>query len=118
VKERAAFTGMIMKLFDHWKLSDQERAAVLGLKSVRTIARYRNGGVIANRVELIKRVEHLLAIHKSLRILFPSDRDIVYGWVKAANEAFKGKRPLDVMISEGVAGLQSVRRYLEFQRER
>lgn len=118
LKKRASLTPMVIKLFDHWKLTGEEQAAALGLRSVRTIDRYRSGGAFANRGELMERVGHLLAIHESLRILFPGNRNIVYGWVKSANGDFNGKRPLDVMISDGLLGIQSVRRYLEFQRER
>jgi len=115
--DRAELTAMIMKLFDHWNLTISEQAAVLGLKSVRTITRYKKGGVFANRPVLMERAKLLLIIHKNLRMHFPSDRKLVYAWVKLQNADFKGKRPLDVMTEE-LAGLESVRRYLDFQGER
>lgn len=61
---------------------------------------------------MIDRVGHLLAIHKNLRIMFPHDRKIVYGWFRYPNKTFDNKAPLDVMRS-GLLGLHSVRMYLE-----
>lgn len=115
---RIALTNMIMTLFDHWKLSPDERAAILGLRSVRTLRRYQNGRAIANRQDLIKRVTHLLAIHKSLRILFPGDLGVAYSWVGLPNKDFQGKRPVEVMMNEELGGSRAVRQYLEFQMDR
>lgn len=116
--DRSALTKMILKLFDHWKLSFGEQTTVLGLRSVRTIKRYRNGRAIANRAEMLERTTHLLAIHAVLRILFSSDRELVYAWMTVCNKDFGGKRPIDMILEKGLDGLRAVRQYLEFERER
>ena len=56
---------------------------------------------------------HLLAIHASLRRLFPQNRELVYCWMTADNEAFNGLTPVDMVRTEGLVGLRTVRAYLD-----
>lgn len=116
---RRRLTRMVLALFDRWGLSTAEQAALLGLSpdNRATIARYRRGEPFGESRDLIERAGHLLGIHKSLRILFPHDRDLAYGWVKAPNRRL-GARPLEIMIARGFEGLLAVRRYLDFERGR
>jgi hypothetical protein len=116
---RRRLARMVLALFDHWQLSSAEQAALLGLSpdNRATIARYRRGEPFGESRDLIERAGHLLGIHKSLRILFPHDRDLAYGWVKAPNRRL-GARPLEIMIARGFEGLLAVRRYLDFERGR
>jgi hypothetical protein len=83
-----------------------------------TINRYRKGEPLADSRDLMDRVKNLLAIHRSLRILFPGNRDLVYKWINLPNMNFTGKSPLAVMRDEGFLGLLMVRRYLDFERGR
>ncbi|HVF66007.1 MAG TPA: MbcA/ParS/Xre antitoxin family protein [Casimicrobiaceae bacterium] len=108
---------MVTKLLDHWSLAASEQAALLGLSggSRSTLARYRNGEPLADNRDLLDRAGHLLGIHKSLRILFPYDRDLAYRWMNEPNRRF-GRRPVDVVVEHGFEGLLAVRRYLDFQR--
>lgn len=115
---RAALAGMVMRLFVHWNVSAQDQAALLGLSegSRTTLARYRKGDPLADNRDLLDRVGNLLSIHRSLRILFPKNRELVYGWPAAPNGAFGGKSPVEVIRDEGFLGLLTVRRYLDMQR--
>lgn len=115
---RAALAKMIMSLFDRWGLPVQDQAAMLGLSegSRMTLARYRRGSPLADSRDLLDRAGNLLAIHRSLRILFPKNRDLVYGWPKMRNRAFNGNSPVEVIRDEGFLGLLTVKRYLDMQR--
>jgi len=110
---------MVAALLDHWQLSAAEQTAVLGLSvsSRSTLARYRKGEPLADSRDLMDRAGHLLGIHKSLRILFPHDRDLAYRWVKQPNRRL-GARPLDLVLQYGFEGLLAIRRYLDFERGR
>lgn len=116
---RVRLAGMLMRLFEHWQLSATEQAALLGLSegSRSTLARYRNGEPLADSRDLVDRAGHLLGIHKSLRILFPHDRDLAYRWMTQPNLRFHA-RPVDVIAQRGFEGLLAIRRYLDFQRGR
>ncbi len=114
---RERLARMVTQLFDHWGVSTAEQAALLGLSvdNRSTLARYRKGEPLADSRDLLDRAGHLLGIHKSLRILFPQDRDLAYGWMTAANRRF-GARPVDVVAGQGFEGLLALRRYLDFER--
>jgi hypothetical protein len=116
---RVSLAKLVTRLFDRWALGTTEQAALLGLSigSRSTLVRYRAGEPLADSRDLIDRVGHLLGIHKSLRILFPHDRDLAYRWVSQPN-ARLGARPVDLMIQHGFEGLLAVRRYLDHQRGR
>ncbi len=114
---RERLARMVTQLFDHWGVSTAEQAALLGLSvdNRSTLARYRKGEPLADSRDLLDRAGHLLGIHKSLRILFPQDRDLAYGWMTAANRRF-GARPVDVVAGQGFEGLLALHRYLDFER--
>jgi transcriptional regulator with XRE-family HTH domain len=114
---RARLAAMVTRLLDHWSLSAAEQAAVLGLSggSRSTLARYRSGEPLADSRDLLDRARHLLGIHKSLRLLFPHDRDLAYRWMTQPNRRL-GARPIDLVVEHGFEGLLAIRRYLDFQR--
>ena len=114
---RVRLARMITTLFGHWGISASEQAALLGMSTTHraTLARYRRGEPLADSRDLLDRVGHLLGIHKSLRILFPHDRDLAYRWMTAPNRLL-GARPVDVAIDRGFEGLLALRRYLDFER--
>lgn len=117
---RARLAKLVVALFDHWALSAADQAALLGLSSGSrsTLARYRRGEPLADSADLISRAGHLLGIHKSLRIIFPHDRDLAYRWIGAPNRRFDGASPLDIIKRYGFEGMLAVRRYLDFERGR
>jgi|SRR5215203_1550299 len=114
---RSRLAAMVTKLLEHWKLSTAEQSALLGLStgSRSTLSRYREGEPLADSRDLLDRAGHLLGIHKSLRILFPYDRDLAYSWMTQFNRRL-GARPVDLISERGFEGLLAVRRYLDFQR--
>jgi len=116
---RERLARMVVSLLDHWNLSPNDQAVLLGLstQSRSTIARYRRGEPLADSADLLARAGHLLGIHKALRILFPHDRDLAYRWVSTPNRRF-GTSPLEVMKRHGYEGILAVRRYLDFERGR
>lgn len=115
---RVALAGMIVRLFELWNLSAQDQMALLGLAegSRMTLARYRKGEPLADNRDLLDRAASLLSIHRSLRILFPKNRDIVYKWPTTPNRAFVGRTPVEVIRKDGFLGLLIVKRYLDFER--
>jgi hypothetical protein len=90
---------------------------MLGLSATSrsTLSRYRAGEPLADSRDLLDRAGHMLGIHKSLRILFPHDRDLAYRWMGTPNARI-GARPVDVVVAHGFEGLLALRRYLDFQR--
>jgi len=118
--DRGALARMVMKLLEHWQLSTEDQAALLGLATSNRAAlgRYRRGEAIGGGRDQLERVGHLLGIHKSLRLLFPQNIDLAYRWVTTRNRAFDNRTPVDVIKEHGFAGLLMVRGYLDRARGR
>lgn len=76
--DEAAKQRMIDKLFEHWQLDDAQCNALRKLRHDQS--------------------DLLLEIHARLRLLFPYDRDLAYGWVNLRNRAFGERTPLQVLI--------------------
>jgi len=114
-QDRGALAKMVMTLFDHWKLTTEDQATLLGIASSNRAAltRYRKGEPIGTSRDQYERVGHLLGIHKNLRLLFPQNRDLAYRWMSIRNKAFDNLTPVDVIKEWGFAGLLMVRSYLD-----
>jgi|TARA_R110001599_G_scaffold153651_6_gene339007 hypothetical protein len=57
---------------------------------------------------------HLFAIHSSLRVGFPSNRDRADRRPKAPNRAFDNRSHVEIMLEQGrLPGILANRRYLD-----
>ncbi len=107
---RTAVAKMVMRLFEHWKLTTAEQLELLGLSptSRNVLGRYRRGNPLQESRDLMDRAAYLLSIHKALRTLYPQNPEIVYGWVKMRNRQFDNLTPLEVMKKDGLIGLAAI----------
>lgn len=114
-EDRGALAKMVMALLDHWNLSTEDQAALLGIapSNRAALTRYRKGEPIGTSRDQFERVGHLLGIHKNLRLLFPQNRELAYRWISTRNKAFDNLSPVDVIKEWGFAGLLMVRAYLD-----
>ncbi len=114
-QDRGALAKMVMTLLDHWKLSTEDQAALLGIASSNraALSNYRSGKPIGTSRDQYERVGHLLGIHKNLRLLFPQNLDLAYRWMSTRNKAFDNLTPVEVVKEWGFAGLLMVRGYLD-----
>jgi hypothetical protein len=112
---REKIAPMLMKMFELWALSTEEQLDALGLsKENRTaLKRYREGHAISAGRDMLDRAGNLLAIHKNLRLLFPRNPELRYGWMKTRNKAFQGRTPVETIQEMGFSGLLYVRSYLD-----
>jgi hypothetical protein len=114
-EDRGSLAKMVMKLMDHWALSTEEQAFLLGIAPTNraALSKYRKGNPIGTNRDQYERVGHLLGIHKNLRLLFPHNRDLAYRWMSTRNKAFDNLTPVEVVRDWGFAGLLMVRAYLD-----
>ena len=117
---RAKLATMVTRLFDHWELEQSEQLALLGWSegSRSTLHRYRSGRALSGNRDLLDRVSHLLGIHKSLRILYPHNRELAYRWPKSPNKRLQNLTPVEFVRREGFGGLASIRHMLDVERGR
>ncbi|QIM49843.1 MULTISPECIES: MbcA/ParS/Xre antitoxin family protein [Alcaligenaceae] len=118
--DRSKISVMLMKLFDHWGLNSTQMLGLLGYSPTNRglLSDYRSGKPLANDRDKLERAGILLGIHKSLRLLFPHNRQLAYTWMTQANRAFGGLSPVTVAEKYGIMGLHQVRSYLDVQRGR
>ena len=119
-EDKGALAQMVMTLMDHWQLDTEDQLTLLGLApgNRAALARYRKGDPIGSSRDQYERVGHLLSIHKSLRLLFPRQRELAYVWMNTPNRAFEHRTPVALVRDWGFAGLLAVRAYLDRARER
>ena len=121
-EQRRALSKAFFKLSDHWDLTNEQTARLLGwtYSSKRTkIDNMRKGATgLPEDQDKFERVRDLINIHKSLRVLFPNQRKLVYEWVKVPRERFGGYSALDVMLEDGQVGIAAIRRYLDYEQTR
>ncbi len=119
-QDRGALARMVMRLFDHWQLSTEDQAALLGIAAGNraALSNYRSGKPIGTSRDQYERVGHLLGIHKNLRLLFPHNRELAYRWMSTPNKAFGNLTPVQVVRQWGFTGLLMVRSYLDRARGR
>jgi hypothetical protein len=115
---RQDLARVLMALFERWKLSTDNQLSLLGLspESRKLLGLYRRGerGLPASR-DALDRAGYLLGMHKALRLLFPENPQLRYGWINLRNRQLEGRTPLEVMLDEGLVGLARIARFLDFQ---
>ena len=116
---RRDLARVLAALFGKWALPGDVQLALLGLspESRKLLPQYRRGErALPNTRDTLDRAGFLLGIHKGLRLLFPEDPALRYGWVKRRNALLGERTPLDVMLDEGLVGLARIARFVDFQR--
>lgn len=123
-KKLQALTEAFFNLTQHWELTREEEAQLLGWRYAHkraTLDSMRKGkSTLEDDADKIERVIDLINIHKSLRILFPAPvaRRQVYEWVNVKRDRFGGHSALEIMLTEGKRGIFAIRQYLDYERTR
>jgi hypothetical protein len=109
---------MVIRLFQHWKLSTADQLNLLGLSenSRAMLSRYARREALSATRDMQDRVGWLLSIHKTLHLLYPKNEELRYSWVSRRNAAFENRMPLEVKKEQGIIGIARVSRYLDFYR--
>ncbi|GAB2717718.1 antitoxin Xre/MbcA/ParS toxin-binding domain-containing protein [Halomonas garicola] len=89
---------MLINLFAYWQITTDEQLSLLGLAKDKQ-------KTLTHERDKLKRASVLLDIHKSLRLLFPHNRELVYGWMTQPNRAFNGATPVQIIDERGMVGL-------------
>ena len=115
-EDRVNVTRIIMTLLDDWGLNAEQQLVVLNLPEgtpTRALRRYREDTPFPDDPAVLKRVEHLLGITDALRTTFPRNANIGLLWMKQPCRRLRKRRPLDIIIEDGLSGLITVRTHLD-----
>jgi Antitoxin Xre-like helix-turn-helix domain/Antitoxin Xre/MbcA/ParS C-terminal toxin-binding domain len=108
----------VLKIFDHWALSNTQQRILLGLHNEGTFYNWKKNPKSATLTnDLLERTSYILGIWKALQILIPEHR-VSDSWITTPNhsDAFNGQSPLNRMMAGQVVDLAFVRQYLDAQR--
>ncbi|WP_223385573.1 helix-turn-helix domain-containing protein [Oricola cellulosilytica] len=109
--ERAVIAKALARVAEHWRLTNEEAAALAGV-TPRTWSRMKDGSFRgALNQDQMMRASLLVGLFKGLRLLF--DGPLTYGWPKSANAGFAGKTPVEMMIGGGIPAMMRIRGHVD-----
>lgn len=112
-RRRVAGKALAAMLAD-WKLSAPDKLRLLGLSrsSRGQLSGYASGATPLRPTEdAWRRASGLIAIDRNLRVFAPKDPEWRNAWVHSHVRDLDGERPLDVMLTDGISGIDRIRRY-------
>ncbi len=115
-EDRVDLGRMVVNMLDDWGIKPSDQVNVLALPDgtpSRMLRRYHEDTPLPDDPEVLKRVEHLLGIADALRTTFPRNASIGMLWLKQPCKRLRRRRPVDIMIEDGLSGLISVRTHLD-----
>jgi hypothetical protein len=95
-----------------WSLSPEEEMLILDIGTAVELARVKQAETEAVPTAVVERVAVLVDIFRTINVLLPV-RARADAWIRRSNQGrlFGGRQPLD-LITESLAGMNSVRQYL------
>jgi uncharacterized protein (DUF2384 family) len=107
--ERDDLIQTLLWVMQQWGLESDERVRLLGLPEntpSRALTQYRQGKAIPNEDEFMRHAEMILAIYRAVATFFPGNPQMAHYWVTTPSTPFGGRMPLEIMLTEGLAGMQ------------
>jgi len=116
VEDRTELGRMVVNLLEDWGIKPSYAVVILALPDGtpgRALRRYQEDTPLPDDPEVMKRVEHLMGISDALRTTFPRNANIGLLWLKQPCKRLRRRRPLEIMIEDGLSGLIAVRTHLD-----
>jgi hypothetical protein len=115
-EDRINLGRMVMNILDDWGINGSDQVTMLALPEgmpARKLQRYQDGTPLPDDPVVLKRVEHLLGIADALRTTFPRNSSIGLLWLKQPCKRLRKRRPIEIMVEDGLNGLITVRTHLD-----
>lgn len=116
-EERQMLGPMVMEVLDDWQLNDEACLALLGLPEktrARELTRYRHGNTpIPDDADVVERTRTIIGIQQALHLIFARNPNMPGFWLANRNNRQFGRAPMEVMLEEGLAGMQRVWGHLD-----
>lgn len=115
-QDRLALGRLVLNTLENWGISASDQLAMLALPgkvSARHLRRFQDDTPLPDDPDVLKRVEHLLGIADALRTTFPRNNRIALHWLQQPCRRLRRRRPLDIMLEDGLSGLITVRTHLD-----
>jgi len=116
LEDRTQLGRMVVNLLDDWGIGAADQISILGLPEgtrTRMLRRFQDDTPLPDDPVVMKRVEHLLGIAEALRTTFPRNASIGLIWLQQPCRRLRRRRPMDILVEDGLSGLITVRTHLD-----
>lgn len=116
LEDRTQLGRMVVNLLDDWGIGAADQISILGLPEgtrTRMLRRFQNDTPLPDDPVVMKHVEHLLGIAEALRTTFPRNASIGLIWLQQPCKRLRRRRPMDILVEDGLSGLITVRTHLD-----
>lgn len=115
-QDRLDLGRMVINVLEEWGISTSGQVMMLALpdeESGQGLRRFQDGTPLPDDPDVLKRVEHLLGIADALRTTFPRNHQIGLHWLQQPCKRLRRRRPVDIMLEDGLSGMITVRTHLD-----
>jgi len=115
-EERIHLGRLVVNMLDDWGVKASDQVNILALPKgtpTRMLRRYHEDTPLPDDPEVMQRVEHLIGIADALRTTFPRNSKIGLMWLKQPCKRLRRRRPMDILVEDGLSGLITVRTHLD-----
>jgi hypothetical protein len=115
--ERGQLAMSVMNVLREWEVDPEVQLTLLGLEQRmgRELARYKRGTPLPDELSVIERAQHIMGIQQALLTIFPLNHRMASFWLRMRNRNLRSV-PLDLMLSDGLIGMDRVWRILDCTR--
>lgn len=114
--DRLELGRLVINTLEEWGIRPSDQVKMLALPGKvtgRSLRRYQDDTPLPNDPDVMKRVEHLMGIADALRTTFPRNDRIGVLWLQQPCRRLRRRRPLEIMLEDGLSGLITVRTHLD-----
>ena len=111
---RQEATQELMRIFDVWDLAGREQLELLGSRAddAEYLSHLREGvEILPDDEQSCRRAMNILSIQRSLEEFAPDAPQWRDDWVHQAIKGLGAERPIDIMLHEGLPGIERIRLY-------
>lgn len=115
--EQVALTKMVLEVLNDWGASQAQQIILLALPAEtkpRNMKRYQfDDQPLPDDKQIYSRIDHIMGISDALRTSYPLNAAAGIIWLSRRNRHFGDRRPMDVMLEDGINGVLAVRTHLD-----
>jgi len=107
--ERNDLIETLLWVFRQWGLDSADQVRLLGLPDntpTRAIQQFRQGKPLPDEALFLQHAELILAIYRAVSSFFPGNPTMANYWVTTPCTPFNGHAPIEIMLADGLAGMQ------------
>lgn len=109
-------TREVLHIIAEWKVPSAAQPGLLGLPEdvrYRHLDRYRGDEPLPDETDIQQRIDHLLGIADALHTTYPRNPNMGPLWLSSGCRQFGGRKPMAILLEDGLAGLEQVRSHLD-----